>query len=156
MNPMVDGWRGDDWFHNGAFRQQNMSYIYEQDGTRDNSAKWWISNFDDYDMFMNAGSAGELGKRRGPRTDWFSGARVVAHPSYDEFLAGPGRRQVARRRNPSPFQLCSSIAFGTQRISMARWQSIKAIKPKDTNNDKVFPRSWTMAPTARASKTEAL
>ena len=20
MNPMVDGWRGDDWFHNGAFR----------------------------------------------------------------------------------------------------------------------------------------
>src|ERR1041385_7537154 len=24
MNPMVDGWRGDDWFHNGAFRQQNM------------------------------------------------------------------------------------------------------------------------------------
>ena len=23
MNPMVDGWMGDDWFHNGAFRQQN-------------------------------------------------------------------------------------------------------------------------------------
>ncbi|MDP9323977.1 MAG: CocE/NonD family hydrolase, partial [Acidobacteriota bacterium] len=21
MNPMVDGWMGDDWFHNGAFRQ---------------------------------------------------------------------------------------------------------------------------------------
>ena len=21
INPMVDGWRGDDWFHNGAFRQ---------------------------------------------------------------------------------------------------------------------------------------
>ena len=35
MNPMVDGWMGDDWFHNGAFRQQNMPYIYEQDATRD-------------------------------------------------------------------------------------------------------------------------
>src|SRR5712664_2938522 len=23
MNPMVDGWMGDDWFHNGAFREQN-------------------------------------------------------------------------------------------------------------------------------------
>ena len=33
MNPMVDGWMGDDWFHNGAFRQQNMSYIYEQEAT---------------------------------------------------------------------------------------------------------------------------
>ena len=28
MNPMVDGWMGDDWFHNGAFREQNMNYIY--------------------------------------------------------------------------------------------------------------------------------
>jgi len=28
MNPMVDGWMGDDWFHYGAFRQQNMPYIY--------------------------------------------------------------------------------------------------------------------------------
>ena len=27
MNPMVDGWMGDDWFHNGAFRQQMMPYI---------------------------------------------------------------------------------------------------------------------------------
>ena len=26
MNPMVDGWMGDDWFHNGAFRQQMMPY----------------------------------------------------------------------------------------------------------------------------------
>jgi uncharacterized protein len=24
MNPMVDGWMGDDWFHYGAFREQNM------------------------------------------------------------------------------------------------------------------------------------
>ncbi|MCU1303680.1 MAG: cocE 3, partial [Candidatus Sulfotelmatobacter sp.] len=65
MNPMVDGWMGDDWFHNGAFREQNMPYIYEQDGTRDNSAKWWTAHFDDYDVFMEAGSAGELGRRHG-------------------------------------------------------------------------------------------
>ncbi len=30
MNPMVDGWIGDDWFHNGAFRQQMMPFIYNQ------------------------------------------------------------------------------------------------------------------------------
>src|SRR5579862_7584344 len=33
MNPMVDGWMGDDWFHYGAFRQQNISYIYTQEAT---------------------------------------------------------------------------------------------------------------------------
>jgi len=64
MNPMVDGWMGDDWFHNGAFRQQMMAYIYDQEATRKNEVKWWTSHFDDYDMFMEAGSAGELGRRR--------------------------------------------------------------------------------------------
>src|SRR5262247_1461788 len=49
MNPMVDGWRGDDWFHNGAFRDQNMAYILEQEATRKNEAKWWTDHFDDYD-----------------------------------------------------------------------------------------------------------
>ena len=40
MNPMVDGWMGDDWFHNGAFRQQGMAYIYEQQATR--RAHTWV------------------------------------------------------------------------------------------------------------------
>jgi putative CocE/NonD family hydrolase len=44
MNPMVDGWIGDDWFHNGAFRQQNMPYIYDQEATRGNEALWWTSH----------------------------------------------------------------------------------------------------------------
>src|SRR5215470_9658527 len=52
MNPMVDGWMGDDWFHNGAFRQQNMQYIYEQEGTRSNGEPWWSGHFDDYDLYM--------------------------------------------------------------------------------------------------------
>ena len=71
MNPMVDGWMGDDWFHNGAFRQQNMQYIYEQEARRDSSAKWYSTNYDDYDMFLNAGSAGRAwqGARDGP--GWF-------------------------------------------------------------------------------------
>src|ERR1044071_102583 len=65
MNPMVDGWMGDDWFHNGAFRQQNMPYIYEQIATRDNSENWWRAHADDYDEYMSAGSAGNLGMQRG-------------------------------------------------------------------------------------------
>ena len=75
MNPMVDGWMGDDWFHNGAFRQQGMSYIYDQEATRDNDAKWWTSHFDEYDMFMQAGSAGELGRAARASSRSASGAR---------------------------------------------------------------------------------
>ena len=39
MNPMVDGWMGDDWFHNGAFRQLGMSYFYDQEATRKSEVK---------------------------------------------------------------------------------------------------------------------
>ena len=28
MNPMVDGWIGDDWYHNGALRQFSLEYVY--------------------------------------------------------------------------------------------------------------------------------
>jgi hypothetical protein len=61
-----------------------MAYIYEQDATRDNSAKWWTSHYDDYDMFMQAGSAGELGRRRGMDQVGFW-RKLLEHPSYDAF-----------------------------------------------------------------------
>ena len=57
MNPMVDGWMGDDWFHNGAFRQQMMPYIYGQEATRASDVAWWTTHFDDYDAYLQAGSA---------------------------------------------------------------------------------------------------
>src|SRR6185437_12589167 len=65
MNPMVDGWMGDDWFHNGAFREQNAPYVYEQEGARGDSVKWWSNYYDDYDLYMHYGSAGALGKAYG-------------------------------------------------------------------------------------------
>src|ERR1700761_3422175 len=34
INAMVDGWMGDDWFHNGAFRQIGIDYIHDQESTR--------------------------------------------------------------------------------------------------------------------------
>src|SRR3546814_2375967 len=29
QSPMVDGWMGDDWFHNGAFRNPSLDYALE-------------------------------------------------------------------------------------------------------------------------------
>src|SRR5258707_431989 len=40
MNPMVDGWMGDDWFHYGAFRELNMPYIYDQEAMDKILAAW--------------------------------------------------------------------------------------------------------------------
>ena len=136
MNPMVDGWMGDDWFHNGAFRQQNMPYIYDQVVTRANDEHWWTSNYDDYDMFMRAGSAGELGKQRGLEQSGFW-RKVVKHPSYDSFWQEQAMDKIlAKQPLKVPVMLVHSLwdqedIYGAPAV-------YKAIKPKDTNNDKVF------------------
>jgi putative CocE/NonD family hydrolase len=136
MNPMVDGWMGDDWFHNGAFRQQNMPYVYEQDGTRDNSAKWFTSHFDDYAMFMAAGSAGMLGQLRGLEQVGFW-RKILEHPSYDAFWRDQAMDKVlAAQPLQVPVMLVHSL--WDQEDIYGAIAVYKAIKPKDTGNDKVF------------------
>jgi len=136
MNPMVDGWRGDDWFHNGAFREQGMSYIYEQEATRDNAAKWWTSHFDDYDMFMEAGSAGELGRRRGLEQVGFW-RKLLEHPAYDAWWQDQAVDKIlAAQPLKVPVMLVHSL--WDQEDIYGDIAVYKAIEPKDTNNDKVF------------------
>jgi putative CocE/NonD family hydrolase len=136
MNPMVDGWMGDDWFHNGAFRQQGMPYIYEQVVTRDNSAKWWTTHFDDYDAYMSAGSAGELGRRHGLEQSGFW-RKILEHPAYDAFWREQAMdKLLAAQPLKVPVMLVHSLwdqedIYGAPAV-------YKAIEPKDTGNDMVF------------------
>jgi putative CocE/NonD family hydrolase len=136
MNPMVDGWMGDDWFHNGAFRQQNMSYIYEQEATRANEAKWFTSHFDDYDSFMQAGSAGELGRRRGLEQMGFW-RKILAHPSYDAFWRDQAVDKVLGAQ-PLKVPVMLVHSLWDQEDIYGAIAVYKSIKPKDTNNDKVY------------------
>jgi putative CocE/NonD family hydrolase len=136
MNPMVDGWMGDDWFHNGAFREQNMGYIYEQEGTRDNKIKWWTNHFDDYDVYMEAGSAGELGKRHGLEQVGFW-RKLLEHPSYDAWWQQQAMDKIlAEQPLKVPVLLVHSL--WDQEDIYGALAVYKAIKPKDTANDKVF------------------
>src|SRR5437667_2886047 len=136
MNPMVDGWKGDDWFHNGAFRQQNLPYIYEQEATRSNDAKWWTNHFDDYDLYMESGSAGELGRRRGMNQLGFW-KKLLEHPSYDAFWRDQAvDRILAAEPLKVPVMLVPSL--WDQEANYGTMACYKAIKHKATDNDKVF------------------
>ena len=136
MNPMVDGWMGDDWFHHGAFRQINMSYVMEQVVTRKNDAKWFTSTFDDYDTYLRAGSAGELARQRGVTQSGFW-RKILAHPGYDAFWRDQAMDKIlAKQPVTVPTMLVHSLwdaedIYGAIAV-------YKAIKPKDTANDKVF------------------
>ena len=136
MNPMVDGWMGDDWFHHGAFREQNMPYIYEQEATRDNEAKWWTDHFDDYDVYMQAGSAGELGRRHGLEQVGFW-RKILDHPAYDSFWSQQAMDKVlAGQPLKVPMMLVDSL--WDQEDIYGAIAVYKALKPKDTSNDKVY------------------
>jgi putative CocE/NonD family hydrolase len=83
--PMVDGWVGDDWFHNGAFRQEGtLDYIYDQEATRKGEEKWWSGFRDTYDEYLRMGSASAMAKSRGLEQLGFW-RDVAAHPAYDSF-----------------------------------------------------------------------
>ena len=136
MNPMVDGWMGDDWFHLGAFRQQGMSYIYDQEATRGNEILWWTSHADDYDMFMEAVSAGELGRRRGLEQVGFW-RKIIEHPNYDAYWQDQAVDKIlAKQPLKVPVMLVHSL--WDQEDIYGDIAVYKAIEPKDTNNDKVF------------------
>jgi uncharacterized protein len=136
MNPMVDGWMGDDWFHNGAFREVGITYIYEQEASRDNKEKWWSGHFDDYDLYMNAGSIGELGQQHGMEQIGFW-RKILAHPSYDAFWRDQAMDKIlAAQPLKVPVLLVASL--WDQEDIYGAMAVYKAIKPKDTGNDKVF------------------
>jgi uncharacterized protein len=137
MNPMVDGWMGDDWFHNGAFRSQNMSYIYEQVASRKNDEKWWTGYLDDYDLYMNGGkSLGDLGRDHGLEQIGFW-RKILDHPTYDAFWQDQAVDKIlAAQPLKVPVMLVHSL--WDQEDIYGAIAVYKAIKPKDTNNDRVF------------------
>jgi putative CocE/NonD family hydrolase len=84
INPMVDVWKGDDWFHNGAFREEMISYVYGQTATKSSDEDWFSSGYDDYDTFLRFGSAGAYGSAMGMQQLPFW-ERLTEHPAYDEY-----------------------------------------------------------------------
>ena len=136
MNPMVDGWRGDDWFHNGAFRQINIPYPYEQEATRDNSISFMTNTYDIYDDFMRAGSAGEYGREHGMDQVGFW-RELTTHPAYDSFWQSQAMDKIlAAQPLKVPVMLVDSLwdaedIYGAPAV-------YRALEPKDVNHDMVY------------------
>jgi hypothetical protein len=137
MNPMVDGWMGDDWFHNGAFREQMMLYFQLQEAARRaNGPPWWTGYADDYDAYLAAGSAGEMGRLHGlEQTGMWR--KVLAHPAYDEFWQD---QAVDKLLAAQPLKVPVLLVDGLwdQEDIYGAPAVYRAIKPKDTQNDMVF------------------
>jgi putative CocE/NonD family hydrolase len=87
-------------------------------------------------MFMEAGSAGELGRLRGLEQVGFW-RRLLEHPSYDAYWREQAVDKIlAKEPLKVPVMLVHSL--WDQEDIYGDIAVYKAIEPKDTNNDKVF------------------
>jgi putative CocE/NonD family hydrolase len=87
-SPMVDGWMGDDWFHNGAFRQSGIDYALEQStGKADAGAAIPHGNGDDYANYLAAGSAGDYARKYAADAVPFV-RKLIENPAYTPFWSG--------------------------------------------------------------------
>ena len=84
INPMVDSWIGDDFYHHGAFRTVMFEYVYRQTSSKSGTHSIPWGYHDAYSAVLEAGSIGELGRRYGADKlpAW---NRLLDHPAYDEY-----------------------------------------------------------------------
>ena len=135
INPMVDGWTGDDWFHQGAFRQLGIGYYYGQEADRDSSQKWWSDHFDDYESWLSVWSVDEMAQRYGlGQVGYYR--KVKAHPAYDSFWQNQAVDKLLAKEPVSvPVMLVHSL--WDQEDIYGAVHVFAAIKQKDTGH-KVF------------------
>ncbi len=83
QSPMVDGWMGDDWFHNGAFRTFGFDYDLGQT-VKEGGGAVPVGTGDEYQTYLDAVSSGGFARAWG--IDQLPTVRkIMAHPAYDEY-----------------------------------------------------------------------
>ncbi len=132
MSPMVDGWMGDDWFHNGAFRQTMLDYFTGQTSTKTGGDPVAMGRRDYYTAYLQAGSAGDYARQYG--LDRLPGVKkLMEHPSYDAWWQGQALDKLLGAR---PLTVPTMLVVGQwdQEDSYGAPAVYRALEPKDTDN----------------------
>ena len=88
QSPMVDGWMGDDWFHNGAFRVGGFDFALSQStGKADAGASLPVGTGDDYTRYLEAGSMADFARKYRIENVPFV-QKLMQNPAYTEFWSG--------------------------------------------------------------------
>ncbi|MFA7586662.1 MAG: CocE/NonD family hydrolase, partial [Novosphingobium sp.] len=135
QSPMVDGWIGDDWFHNGAFRPLGFDYILAQTVARGRGPVP-AGDVDEYDNYLSAGSTADYAWRWG-LSHLPAVRKLLEHPDYDEYWQLHAvDRILAKQSLKVPVMLV--VGQWDQEDSYGAPAVYRALEPQDANNDKVF------------------
>ena len=88
QSPMVDGWMGDDWFHNGAYRTGGFDFALSQStGKADAGASVPVGTGDQYTRYLEAGSMADFARKYHIENVPFV-QKLMQNPAYTEFWSG--------------------------------------------------------------------
>ena len=94
INPMVDVWMGDDWYHYGAFRQITLGVLPLIMADKGRGGPVPNGGVDLYALFLETGSVGDYIRRYG--LDVFPAAqRFISHAAYDYWWQGQALDRLA-------------------------------------------------------------
>src|ERR1700733_939252 len=89
--PMIDTWMGDDFFHNGAFRQTyGYDYAMGLESSKEMTDVDYGKGVDGYDYFLSRGSFAEDVKQSGVKQELPTWTNFIKHPTYDSFWHSRG------------------------------------------------------------------
>jgi putative CocE/NonD family hydrolase len=136
MYPMVDGWIGDDFYHNGALRQTMFEWIYNMGTDKSSEYSPPFGYRDMYEAYMAAGSADDFARRyKGDQLKTWR--KIVDNPSYNEFWRGQAVQHLLAR---SELRLPVMLVHGLfdQEDNFGGIAAYEALEAKDRGNDMVF------------------
>ena len=128
--PMIDVWMGDDFFHNGAFRQTyGYDYVYGMETSKQSSEvsygkDWTGKPRDGYDYFLERGSFAEDVKKSGSKMlpTW---KLFLEHPAYDSVWSSRGVEHASELGDGAHADAWAATTTrktcGARRSSTRRW-----------------------------------
>ena len=136
MYPMVDGWIGDDFYHNGALRQTMFEWLYGMGTSRDASHRVPFGYRDMYEAFLDAGSADAVARRYGAEglPSW---RKIVDNPAYSSFWSGQAVQDMLRT---APLRVPTLFVHGLfdQEDNYGGIAAYQALEAQDADNDRIF------------------
>ena len=129
QSPMVDGWIGDDWFHNGAFRPLAFDYLLMQTTAR-GGGPVPLGDADEYAEYLEAGSSGSYARRWGIEA-LPAVRKMLAHPNYDDYWQEQAVDKVLGRRKLTVPVLIVGSQWD-QEDSYGAFAVYRALEPQDT------------------------
>lgn len=136
MYPMVDGWIGDDFYHNGALRQTMFEWIYGMGSDKSSQYDPPYGYRDMYDAYLSAGSADDVARRY--KADQLpTWRKIVDNPTYNAFWQGQAVQHLLAKAGPKlPVMLVHGLF--DQEDNFGGIAAYEALEAKDVNNDMVF------------------